>query len=83
MLQDASDSFVDSMSGKCAAGGRVVVVILPSSYSFLFMVDEVINISMENSLVLYTDEILLHYPICTVLQEDINSISNWAVLQLI
>ena len=40
--------FFDSMSEKCVAGGRVVVVVLPSSCSFLLMVDEVINISMES-----------------------------------
>ena len=34
----------DSMSGKCVAGGRVAVAISPSSCSFLFMVDEVMNL---------------------------------------
>ena len=29
------------MLGKCVAGGNVVVVVLPSSCSFLLMVDEV------------------------------------------
>ena len=42
---------------------------------------------MASSLVLYADDILLYRPICTgedysVLQEDINSISNWATANL-
>ena len=41
----------DSMSEKCVAGGRVVVVVSLSSCSFLLMVDKVIIISMESSLV--------------------------------
>jgi len=44
MLPDASVCF-DSMSGKkCAAGVSVVVAILPSSCSFLLMVDKLIII---------------------------------------
>lgn len=42
LLLDASVCF-DRMSEKCVTDGSVVVVILPSSCSFLLMVVEVIN----------------------------------------
>jgi len=35
--------FFESMLGKCVDGSSVVVAISPSSYSFLLMVDEVVN----------------------------------------
>jgi len=56
---------------------------------FLIYIDDIVktNISMASSLVLYADDILLYRPICTredysILQEDINSISNWATANL-
>ena len=44
-------TLVNGLSGKCVASGRVVVVVSLSSCSFLLMVDKVIIISMESSLV--------------------------------